>query len=357
MKRTVLYYPAIAIPDGPWLRRALFYFDEVASIVPSKVSWDGEVGESFVPIPIDVKYLESEKVFRRMAPDNLWLKGPNATEDWSRADAFAKAFLEALDRLQYHSVPNGRTQRVHRGKMAEFTLAQLLQRGLVSFEGDPQKAYQEWFLVEANTARLYMAMLAQHMADLDMEFTVPGTDSIEDEDIIYKAPVGDGFPCVETRFHRVIPVPRDDVSLSDILNFKQRRETELLAYREKLDELQGTLSEADSHGALKHALVRFEEGQRRELANLTAAMADSGIATFFGSLKTLVKTSKPALWGAAAAVVAPAAPEASVAFAGLAVAGVVESGAYFVDRRNEKRANERKSAFAYLQHAKEEHII
>lgn len=33
MKATVLYYPTISIPDNFWLRQALLYFDEVASIV------------------------------------------------------------------------------------------------------------------------------------------------------------------------------------------------------------------------------------------------------------------------------------------------------------------------------------
>jgi hypothetical protein len=42
MQRTVLYYPTISIPDDWWLRQALFYFDQVASIVPQKMTWEGE---------------------------------------------------------------------------------------------------------------------------------------------------------------------------------------------------------------------------------------------------------------------------------------------------------------------------
>jgi hypothetical protein len=41
----------------------------------------------------------------------------------------------------------------------------------------------------------------------------------------------------------------------------------------------------------------------------------------------------------------------------MAAAGTVEASAYLVDRRNEKRANDRTFAFAYVQHAKEERIL
>jgi hypothetical protein len=301
-----------------------------------------------------------------MAPDNLWLRptpkdqkeeaGQYPRDDWSQATSFAAEFMGAVDRLGFHP-PSDKTERLHRGKMAEMILPPLQQRFLVRPELDSQGYQTEWLLVEENTARLYMAMLAQYMSDLDAEHTVPGTDNIEDENIIYRAHTGDGFPCIETRFLRVVPTPRDDVSLDDILVFKRQRQAELIGYRERVDELESALSDADSNAAVKHALVRFEESQRKELMDLTAAMADSGIATVLGSLKTLVKTTKPAFWGAAAVFVAPAVPAASVAFAGLAAAGTVEASAYLVDRRNEKRANDRKFAFAYVQHAKQENIL
>ena len=35
IRRTILYYPTIGIPSGAWLREALFYWDEIGSIVPA----------------------------------------------------------------------------------------------------------------------------------------------------------------------------------------------------------------------------------------------------------------------------------------------------------------------------------
>jgi uncharacterized protein DUF6236 len=353
VKRAVLYYPTISIPDGPWLRRALFYFDEVASIVPRTVFYPDQMGPLLIPTSPEIDFLLAEGFFRAVSPEELHLKA-----GWEEAHRFSREFLAAVDRFGYVPVAGRKPVRVHGGKLTATILGGLQSRGLVTYDVTPEQPHwSEWLLVEENTARLYMAMLAQYLADLDPEHTVPGTDSDEDENIVYRAHLGDGFPCIETRFQRVVPTPREDVSLADIINFKERHRAELFEYRSSVDELQVALSGAESNSELKHALVRFEERQRKDLMNVTAAMADSGIATVLGSLKTLVKTTKPAFWGAAAAVVAPAAPAASVAFAGMAATATVEASAYLMDRRNEKRANDRTFAFAYVQHAKEERIL
>lgn len=351
MKRTVLYYPTISIPNGAWLRRALFYFDEVASIVPREITDDGEAGPLLIPTSPEVEFLLGEGLFRAISPEELHMKA-----GWREADRFGSEFLAAVDQMGYMAAPDAKPVKIHGGKLTGGILSALESKGLVDYEPE-QPHWREWLLVEKNTARLYMAMLAQYLADLDQEHTVPGTDNDEDENIVYRARAGDGFPCIETRFQRVIPTPREDVSLDDIITFKNKREAELLEYRGAVDELEAALSEAESNAEVKHALVKFEERQRKGLSDMTAAMADSGIATVLGSLKTLVKTTKPALWGAAAAVVAHTAPAALVAFGGLAAGGAVEASAYLVDRRNEKRANERKFAFAYVHQAKGEHIL
>jgi hypothetical protein len=367
MKRTVLYYPTISIPNGSWLRRALFYFDEIASIVPSTLYFSGELGPSLVPVSDEVLFLESAKVFRRIAPDNLWLRrSPSASQgeqhqypinDWSQAHKFADEFIKTVDRLGFCPIPDGKTERLHRGKMADMILSRLYERGLVTPELDAHEYPTEWLLVEENTARLYMAMLAQFTADVDAEYTVPGTDNTEDENLIYEAKTDDGLPCIETRFFRAVPTPRDDVSLDDILSFKHRREAELLSYREHVDEVQSALSTAEQYAEVKRILLKFEENQRKALLNVTDAMKDANLGTFWGTLKTLVKASQPALWGAAAVAVAPHAPAASVALTGAALGATVEASAYRVDRRNEERANARKSAFSNVQYAREEHVL
>jgi hypothetical protein len=66
LTRTILYFPTIAVPNGTWLRRALLYWDEVASIVPQ-----GYTGESLIPYTPEVQYLLSEGVFKPISPTRL----------------------------------------------------------------------------------------------------------------------------------------------------------------------------------------------------------------------------------------------------------------------------------------------
>ena len=35
MTETILYYPTIKVTDSPWLRNAILYWDNIATIVPS----------------------------------------------------------------------------------------------------------------------------------------------------------------------------------------------------------------------------------------------------------------------------------------------------------------------------------
>ena len=53
----------------------------------------------------EVLFLESQGVFRRMTPDNLWLRlekkdnqEPITVEDWDPEDAFQHEFLATLDK-------------------------------------------------------------------------------------------------------------------------------------------------------------------------------------------------------------------------------------------------------------------
>jgi chromosome segregation and condensation protein ScpB len=58
-------------------------------------------------------------------------------------------------------------ERIHGDKIG-MILTSLHNRGLIKPETETESdGASFWYLVEENTARLYMAMLAQYMADLD----------------------------------------------------------------------------------------------------------------------------------------------------------------------------------------------
>src|SRR5688572_2516196 len=74
LKRTVLYYPTISIPNDAWVKQALFYFDEIASIVPAEVNYSGEVSKLLVSISPALSFLRTEGVYRPIPPDLLYIR-------------------------------------------------------------------------------------------------------------------------------------------------------------------------------------------------------------------------------------------------------------------------------------------
>jgi hypothetical protein len=361
MKRTILYYPTISIPNDEWLRRAVFYFDEVASIVPQVVYWSGETGELLVPLTPELEYLRAEEVFRPIPPEKLFLNelGGDPEDGHLLGEEFRAAVLNARFRKQVgtHFV------RVHRNKLSAMNMEFLEREGLLKYDAPEERRFEaEWFLVEERTALLYMSMLAQALADMDMQATIPGTDRPEYEELIYGTlSPENAIPCIETLLRNVLPVPRQDVKFKDILAFKRNRKDELNRYRKRIDDLQKQLSQATERAEVNQALVQFEEAQQTELSDLVDALRSAKLATIWGSVKTLIQAKHPMLLGAAAVgfglIPAIGTLPISLAIAGAVVSGTVEVGSYLVDQRNKRRATERESSFAYLYRAKAEGIL
>lgn len=365
MKRTILYYPTISIPNGEWLRQALFYFDEVASIVPQVVRFSGETGELFLPLTPELEYLRAEEVFRPIAPEKLFLK--ESGDNWEDAHRLGDEFRVSVLNTQFRKQVGTRFVRVHRNKLSGTNMDFLEAEGLLKYElpeerKEERKYEEKWFLVEERTALLYMSMLAQALADVDMQATIPGTDRPDYEELVYatRSPEN-AIPCVETYLRDVLPVPRQDVSFEDILAFKRKRKDELNRYRKRIDDLLEHLSQATELAEVNQALVQFEESQQTELNDLMAALQSAKFATIWGSVKTLIKAKNPVLWGAGAVAFGLASSlgtlPVSLAITGAAASAAAEVGSYLVDQRNEKRVTERESSFAVLYHAKAESIL
>src|SRR5690242_17951955 len=72
-KRRILYYPTINIPSGQWLRQAILYWDEIASIVPK----DSQ-GHILLNLSPDVQFLKDEGEFKPVKPEDLVFNPDNS---------------------------------------------------------------------------------------------------------------------------------------------------------------------------------------------------------------------------------------------------------------------------------------
>ena len=207
-----------------------------------------------------------------------------------------------------------------------------------------------------------MAILAKYLADEDSMATVPGTDFQEYENLVFKAVLSsDGFPCLTTNYLNMLPIPREDVPLSDIIKFKRKRQSELLEFRQKLNEFHSNLRACQSKSDAKDIATTFSEKIAQELNNLKAVMDDARLSTVVGSLKTIIKLDSPALLATAAVMVGQAVQVANVPIQlsalGIGILGAIEIASFLSDKRNERRAILRDSPFAYLYHGQRERIL
>lgn len=336
-RRTALYYPSIEVPAGPWLRQALLYWDQVASIVPQSYPHSG-----FTP---DMQYLMNEGEYRPIRPRGL--------SAWEIDDELP-SIIQTLrpDELAKFPMP------IYEEKFSHGVLNLLRSQGLARrHEKEP------WiYFVPEKVGLIYMGLLAKYLADIEMSATTPATDHPGYEKLIYEAgPSAANFPCLDVRWLDAVPIPRDDVPFSNIIAFKRRRASELIAFRTLLAECHASIARAETTRQLSEIAVGLSERIRAGVEGLSSVMKDARLASTTGCLKALMSANSPALWVAAGVAAGHLKTVANVsvnwALGGIAVAGTIQVFAHFVQSRNENRANLRKSPFAYLYHAQREGLL
>jgi len=360
-KKSILYYPTIAIPTGAWLRQSLLYWDEVGSIVPQQWETDNKY-------PKHIQYLISEEEFRPVRPE-LLIRSPVLDRERQKLDAEFRAVIDSPQFRQMLVVSPGRavrdvnyatlTQgwRVHEAKVDDSLLGSLIERGLAR----RRSPHADWHQFEPLTGQLYISLLAKYLADLEPDSTVPGTDLRTYERLIYDAPrAPKSVRCVDMRFLRALPVPREDVALKTIVTFKRKRRTELLHFREELSKFQRQISEAEE-SQVNHLVTDFANRLERRVDELGAVLRDSRLETVAGSFKAILNVKSPKFWGALGGTTVLANVIASHpmewTMAGFGVMGSIELAQHWINARNKERAVLRHEGFAYLYHADAARIL
>jgi len=240
-------------------------------------------------------------------------------------------------------------------KMSYNTIGFLEDKNLARFERDQR----EWGLVEERTALLYMSLLAKYLADASDTFTVPGTDREEYMNLSY-APLSaeSSKACLSVHLASCLPIPREDVSLPEILDFRDRRENELNHFRSYIDDLEQKLSAAENGRELKRMLQQSKETIEREVNDLVNQLEDARLATKLASLKTLFTVGNPALagWLAEAMGYGEKVP-LDLGLTGLVAGGFLSVSQYWISQRNERRSTLRGSSYAYLYYGRAESIL
>ncbi|MBK9148876.1 MAG: hypothetical protein IPM12_13795 [Flavobacteriales bacterium] len=337
--RTILYYPYVEVPTaGPWIRKALLYWDRVAAIVPRSYGYDRRPDRIFNP---QLHELMVSGAFHPIDPMGMIGRSDQFRDEiFAAVDHFEDLRARVVAQLTY--VP------IYKDKSSWQIMDRLHHTGLVLEARD-----ERLVLMESNLAALYMSALAKHIAANEEEFTIPGTD---DERYLRglggKGNRGQLEPVFATTFKSMIPVPHGNVPLADILGFRERYAAELMSFRAAMDEHDDRVARTTDAEEVKLVAQQLKERITRDVKDLGKAMKASRMDILWGSLQSLIKPTTPTLLGAGAVAAGYAATISTLsvgaAALGAGVGGVIQIGQHIHSNLVQRRQTRQKHPFSYL---------
>ena len=341
------------IVPSEWTKWAVLYFDKVSSIIPEGIDYREVVNPWNKKDFKIMKILMKEGEFEPTDPQHLL----SQKEKWANREMLIKEFKKIVTSNKFQSITNKNWKRrpiwkVHRDKISNEIYEFLHEQGLA----EADKKSPNWILMEEKTSLLYMSLLAKYLADVNLDFTVPGTDRGEYEKIIYGAFSDQNcFISLDTKFINVLPAPAPDVPITNILKFKRKRRDELLYFREVIDRIYRDISMAKNKGEIKQIVLSYKEKIEMEVTKLRKMMREERIKAVLGTFKSLLDIKSPALLTTLGVSLSELPVEIKIPILG--ITATIQIGYYLVDEINKQRAKLRKSPYAYLYCAEKAGII
>ena len=216
----------------------------------------------------------------------------------------------------------------------------------------------EWLQMEEETANLYMSTMAEYLAKISSADMVIGTDR---NSYVYQAYEkqwkSQRSMCLTSVFEKAMPIPNLDISFETILDFREKRESELLHLRQEIRNFENSLSICSSWEEIKAVTNAFREKWECELLDMDKLLKDHRIGYRLGNMKSLIEVS-----GESAGLMQfvndhlQSLPTWAIG-AGVALAGVIGVGTNFVNHRVSLKEGRNNASFAYLYDATEQGII
>jgi hypothetical protein len=381
LERKILYYPTIIIPQY-WLKQTILYWDRVSSIAPGLLEDYFEDTRVFLEAPFrDMKTLMEAGEYKPIRPEEHRVNIKNEFQEMLESQQFKEKinpmwsdyvhFLfeenpyeitsfrgigrpkrrfnqenAILESTKY--IPN--IGRVHKQKMYDDIIRMLERKKLAILD----ESNPEWYFMEGNTSMLYMALLAKYLANEDTDYTVISTDWKQYESLVFnESNEQKGFVAASARFNDILPVPRENVKIEEILKFKNKRRYELLAFWELLDEMQKEISKVENKRELTQIEVQYQNKIEKGILNIRDLMKQSNIDIAVASFKSLLDIEKPGFW--AATIAAAAGFTAAIPILG--ANSIIKIGCTWIEKKNELREKLRDSPYSYLYYAEQENIL
>lgn len=319
MERILLYYPAINIPDGNWLRNSLLYTDKVASIFPFDGVVDNRVND-------ETRMLYDEDLYK---PFSVLQELNPSHEEFEK---FENNFLDAISSSDFKKVQShiqGFNKQQNRGledyemyvnKLTEKVANYLEQHNLIEYRNHDEVR------VEKTSALVYMLMLADYIASINKELVIPSTDEQEFERLAYQL-ADDKVLTHRIQLDNCLPTPSPSTLIKDIIKFKKTRKFELLQFRELLDKVEAEINEIDDDKERKMKLVQFQEKIQKELIEIKRLLGESRLDFVLNGFSSLLDFKQKEVVGTVTSLgLAGAGIVASLPFVGLGAGALLLTG-------------------------------
>lgn len=362
MRRTIMYYPNIEIPDGKWLRQALLFWDEVSSIVPR--SYENELYKSSRTI----YQLREAGEFRAIFPDQLMNSEYYAEfeeEILNKTSAYFKVITSSNkknmsrdqdERVRLHNEKFLNRYNIHQEKFS-YRIVELLEKNRIKTNN------QNWISVDNQLGDIYMASLAKYSALSDVNYTVIGTDQINTINKIYpimysREPSGYKTPFANVSLN-ILPTPHNDVPIETIIDFKKKYREELLSFRNQINKFEEEISNSQSDNELKEKTLKYKEIIEKEVRETIRMLRGSGINYFLSSVKSIINLKSPTLLSTYAAILGHELTSAhpAVTISGVGFAGTLDISMNYMSIKRATRDKLSDKGFLYLYYATRKGIV
>lgn len=367
MKRKILYYPTISIPDNKWIRQAVLYWDEVSSVVP--YSEDYRILESLKDT--DRGALLDRGIYTPMRPDVLI---ENFDSDFR--EQMNEEIIEAINHSSFRSVQRHENQiiqrqttnihinkvkasysNIHEDKITSRLFQLLEEKGLARYNPE-----SHWIEFERTTANLYMSVLARYLAGVDENDTTIGTNRPAYNGLNFIKSKNENYKSlIDLNLGNLFPSPKKDVSIETILKFKDKRSDELKRFQLLVSEFQLNLVKSETKEELLYHSMSFERAIQGGVKDLMDTLNDERISFSLDTLKTFVNPDSPTLLATIGSIVNFHAGFINVPIdltvLGISAIAAIQIGSKAVNQRNFERREARNSPVAYLYYAERNGIV
>ena len=333
-KRTLLYYPTMVIENQKWIRQSILYWDEIGSIIPNEIGIDQILQSSY-----DMQILHGEGVFKAFRPERFVEENPGLADE----------FLSLMTEIKVNP-QNYRESWILESKIYGYLVEMLIRKGVATQKDDRLYMDDRYVL-------LYMSLLAKYMANADSEsITSPSTDNLSHLKLAFPTSTEGAIKGISLELAGILPTPKENVQVVDILRFKERRRDELKYFRQLVYEHQDKLKQAQDSATVRDVNARFAENLQVGVSNLCKAFKGDSIRYTLGSLRNIFLGGTPAVISAFIAQVSDPV-KVALSVGGAVIGGAVSLKEYLLDARNKQNERLAQNSFSYIYLAQKTGII